>query len=407
MSFFDGNDPSSDLMSLTQEALDLASVAVHFDQEENYVGAYDYYDKCILTLDEILSKLPPMSSQWQKCIDLRNQYDDRMDMIKEMGSNRGTFLGFGSSSSNNTQTNASPMRSGASAANNNTPNQKKIIKTKLKLQEEFAFHEIPIVINTIDSSTSISPSSSAHSESQLTHTVNSIPLQLEEIPQNMLEVPYWTLRNIMKSIENTDSKGYFLTPSLFIPQKIWLQHDVKFSGIHMKITAFEMLIKCIQVNDIEGLYFAADEDSINYAESVFLLVEEEIANLRNSLSKFFPYIKEHSNLNSPVPMNAPGNSSGSNGNAFSGTANAGVEGESVLSTSEADSSTAATPANSNNSNAVETASTSDTGSEPGSNTAGSVKVSFMLFIFSLTLLTFTFAQSLSSRHRTTRLSLSI
>ena len=50
---------------------------------QNLVGACDYYDKCILTIDEVLNKLPHNSSEWKKLLEIRVNYDDRMELLRE------------------------------------------------------------------------------------------------------------------------------------------------------------------------------------------------------------------------------------------------------------------------------------------------------------------------------------
>eukprot|EP01039_Chlorochromonas_danica_P019639 gene19639-23806_t len=83
---------AEEILQLTQDALNLANVACHFDKIENYSGAYDYYDKCILSIDEVMSKLPPSSAQWHQLNVIRAQYDDRMDTLKEIEANRSSFF---------------------------------------------------------------------------------------------------------------------------------------------------------------------------------------------------------------------------------------------------------------------------------------------------------------------------
>ena len=121
-----------DLLQLTQEALDLAATACHFDKEENYVGAYDYYDKCILNLDEVMGKLPPTSTQWRKLMEIRTQYDDRMDQLKEIENSRGSLASFSLGFNKNTTRDSESGKSSFMGTK------------KKKVQEEFIFHEIDI-----------------------------------------------------------------------------------------------------------------------------------------------------------------------------------------------------------------------------------------------------------------------
>ena len=93
----------NEILQLTQEALKLATAAVHFGiymqclsifarlriiltdscVPPNLVGACDYYDKCLLTIDEALNKLSHNSNEWKNLLEIRLQYDDRMELLRE------------------------------------------------------------------------------------------------------------------------------------------------------------------------------------------------------------------------------------------------------------------------------------------------------------------------------------
>ena len=77
------DESSEEIMILTQEAYKLAATAFHFDKMQNFVGACDYYDKCILNMDEVLNKLNPESAEWKRLYEIRSKYDDRMEVLRE------------------------------------------------------------------------------------------------------------------------------------------------------------------------------------------------------------------------------------------------------------------------------------------------------------------------------------
>lgn len=228
------NDLSSELMQLTEEAFKLATTACHFDKEQNVVGACDYYDKCILNLDEVMNKLNPDSSEWKKIYDMRTKYDDRMEFLRE---------------------NDTASYSTASAK----PSSTKMPRNRRKLTDaETDFKDIDWT-----------------------------GASLESVPDDLVEVTYWLLRNIRTTMEH----GGFITKDIFVPKRIWIQNDVKFSGINAKTAAFEIIVKLV-ANHTEALYLSLDEDSMDLAEAAFGFVYEELAALQNNLSKPFPYIKE-------------------------------------------------------------------------------------------------------------------
>eukprot|EP01031_Cornospumella_fuschlensis_P038641 gene38641-46974_t len=180
---------SSELLALVQEALNLAEIAVQHDKFGNSLGAYDYYDKTLLTLDEILSKLPKTSNQYQRFFQLRVSYDERMEFLKESDS----------------------KNKGAAAAADSGDSAMPAIKPA-RSQDETNFKEILI-----------------------------LQQKFVQPPSNPVLLPFYILKNLQKSIE----EGGFLTETLFIPKKMWFQHDVKFSGINIKTTFFNVIIRLV------------------------------------------------------------------------------------------------------------------------------------------------------------------
>jgi hypothetical protein len=250
----------AEIMSLTQEALNLANVAIHFDKQDNFVGAYDYYDKCILNIDEVMSKLPRTSEQWMKMMELRISYDDRLEQLKEMDKERNSMFG-SSSRTSSVGESAIPMTTLTSTGGGGaTPgsSSSKLLRTKLQVQEELNFVEMSLEA-----------------------------FVYEPPPENVPEIPFWQLRNIQRTIED----GGYITEAMFIPKRCWTQTDVKFQGLNVKTAAFDILINLINTY-IDPLQMKSDEPSVIQAEESFQKVMDELSSLQNQLSKSFSYIKE-------------------------------------------------------------------------------------------------------------------
>jgi hypothetical protein len=128
----------------------------------------------------------------------------------------------------------------------------------------------------------------ALSQDDLNFTEIDIPNQFtyEQPPASITDIPYWTLRNIKRSIIS----GAYITESVFVPKPVWTQTDVKFAGIPVKTTAFEILLRVIE--SIENSHISADEVSLTPFEISLQVAQDELLSLQNQLSKPFPYIKE-------------------------------------------------------------------------------------------------------------------
>jgi hypothetical protein len=233
---------SHELLQLTQEALNLAQAACYFDKTENYVVAYDYYDKTILNIDEAMSKLPRNSIQWTRLLELRTVYDDRMEVLKEMENRRYRPNSIASSEKIIDENSKFSLRRRRKCVDDTN------FKELLRISENYAYTEPP-------------------TETAL--------------------VPYWVLNSIQQTIEN----GGFLTKSIFIPKKVWMQSEVKFSGQHIKITAFELILKLLSTH-VDTLYFSHDEDSLVFAEQSIATLLEEMLGMQAQLSKPFNYVRE-------------------------------------------------------------------------------------------------------------------
>ncbi len=236
-------DSKHEIVQLTNEALKLASAACHFDKSQNVVGACDYYDKCLLNIDEVLNKLQPNSDEWKQLLAIRSKYDDRMEWLRENESVKFNFAG------------------------SSTKTDSRSMVVKRSPRKRVMFNDDSYITDA---------------------TGQSLPL--EDTPIHLAEIPYWQLRNINRTIQ----EGGFLTNEVFIPKKIWTNAaGIKFSGLAAKTTAFEIIIKSITTN-LDPLYLSDDEDSLSLAEAAFIAIEEELMGLMNQLSKPFPYIKETS-----------------------------------------------------------------------------------------------------------------
>jgi hypothetical protein len=251
-----------EIIQLTQEALKLASAACHFDKVQNFIGACDYYDKCLLNIDEVLNKLAPNSDEWKQLLIIRSKYDDRMEFLRENESGKFSLL----------------------------KSDAKAVSTKRSPRKRIHFSDDSYTVDNTGQSTSI--------ESQ---------------PENHAEIPYWQLRNINRTIQD----GGFLTNNVFIHKKIWSQTGTKFSGVTAKTAAFEIILQCI-LNNVEGLYLCDDDDSLALAQTAFAAVEDELVGLQNQLSKPFPYIKERGAVNDSM---SAGSGHGSNHGSGHGPVN--------------------------------------------------------------------------------------
>lgn len=262
------SDSSNEVLKLTEEARSLALAAVEFDKAENYIGAYEYYDKAILNIDEVMSKLPRASGQWMKLCDLRGQYDDRMEQIKELETRK--YRSHSVSSDKSTE------HSTAAAAVSVSVDSSVGARRRQRAYEEVNFQEM-----------------------------NLDEFNFVEPPLDPVLTPYWLLSNLSKTIQ----QGGYLTEALFVPKKVWKQSEVKFSGLSAKTAAFELIIRLIDEN-FASLYFSPDEDSLHLAEEAARNVLEELQGLQNQLAKPFNFIREVQQQQHSPPASEPSSSHG-------------------------------------------------------------------------------------------------
>jgi hypothetical protein len=233
------------------EALELAKEACHFDTKNEIVKACDTYDKAILLIDEVLSKLHPDSTQWSSLSDMRNKYDDRMEYLRAVESTKNDF-------------------------GNSTLKQVAFSNSsKKKRQCHVAFEEDEQLLSFCAAETDY---------------YRAIP---EPPPTSSLQLPYWQMRVVMNTIIN----GGFITPTIFVPKSVWMQLGVKFSGLSTKTAAFQEIVSVL-TNNIFPLTLPKDgtgplsDLTIYQVLTALRSCREEFHKLQNHLAKPFPFINE-------------------------------------------------------------------------------------------------------------------
>ena len=206
-------DRDSEILALTEEALILANKAVISDKRGDLYEACCSYDKTVLALDEVIISTPLASDQWKRAAELRDSYNSRLLEIKKNyeSSAANGFVGhlFGGI--------GGPAVSGVSDS------------------------EDAMISNGV---TSQGHSNSQHElfEPLTPEELRAFDDGFETAPQSMLLVPYWQLRALRSSILH----GGYLTRDLLLPRGMWQQHDVKMSGISVKIEAFRAMSALLQ-----------------------------------------------------------------------------------------------------------------------------------------------------------------
>ena len=259
------NGMDGEMMNVLNLALSHANQGVTNDNEHNVVAAIDHYDKAILYMDEILVKISRENTLWSKLVQLRDDYDDRMEYLRS---------------------DIMEKRSSTSSTHQHFRN------TRKKRQSQITFEEDIDLLNVT-----------------YTDDDGDIPTNYEEPPRSLIQVPYHQMRIIQKSIE----QGAFLTPHLFCPKSVWSQIGVKFSGLSIKTSAFQDCISIIRLNvpslpddpkfksPMNSPIGSVSTGIISFVSDVPLLqsllvglktAHEEMITLQNQLSKPFPFIRE-------------------------------------------------------------------------------------------------------------------
>jgi hypothetical protein len=249
------SDEGDALVNNLAEALDLAKAACHLDNLNNVLGACDYYDKSILIIDEVLSKIPASNVQYTALAEIRNKYDDRLEYLRAVESSKYDL--------------SSPP-----------PKQTTFSSNRRKRQCHVVFEEDEQLLSAISDGGS------------------GLFCGLQESPpSNSLQLPYWQMRMITRTIEN----GGFLTPAVYIPKNVWTQLGVKFSGLSAKTLAFQGIVSVlinyifeisIPPNTAEQEAPPLKDITIHQILTSMRSCREELHKLQNQLSKPFPYIRE-------------------------------------------------------------------------------------------------------------------
>ena len=230
---------------MTQEALDLALTAVHFDSHGNYLGAADYYDKAILALDEVLIHLEPLKAESRLLLARRSLYDDRLEVLRKL-------VHDGASSETGGGTLAQDESSAAAAAmsTSSSPKTRQFVDTAAQIEDMKKSFEMP--------------------------------------PKSLVALPYWQLRMIQRTIEC----GGLLTPSLCFPQQAWRQHQIKFSGLAVKMAAFQDIVSTINTVFLPASVLPPVEDVTGMQRMLqaYNTVYLDLLALQTQLARSFPFI---------------------------------------------------------------------------------------------------------------------
>jgi len=238
-----------DCIAMTLEALALAKSAVRLDDSGNYEGAIDYYDKAILALDEVLPHLLPLAAESILLLARRALYDNRIEVLR--------FATYGSESRD-------PVESTVIALSTENVGDAHRQALPGRIRQSFVqfceFRQQELQVGAP---------------------------RFEMPPKSLVGLPYWQLRVIKCTIES----GGFITPSLFFPQQVWLQHQMKFSGLAVKSAAFTDILSSINtiVFNLE-VPPASDLMGLRTLVHSFSVVRSDFMALQSQLSRSFPYI---------------------------------------------------------------------------------------------------------------------
>ena len=249
----DLGDADGGPVRMTQEALDLALTAVHFDSHGNYLGAADYYDKAILALDEVLIHLEPLKAESRLLLARRALYDDRLEVLRQYIDGASSETGGGTQSLDES--------SAAAAAATSTLSSP---KTRQSLNHRDQF---------VDTA------------AQIEDTKKSFEMP----PKSLVALPYWQLRMIQRTIERG---GGLLSPSLYFPQQAWRQHQLKFSGLAVKMAAFQDIVSTINTVFVPASVLPPIEDvtGMHRMLHAYNTVYLDLLALQTQLARSFPFI---------------------------------------------------------------------------------------------------------------------
>jgi len=218
----------------------------------------------------VLNKLPSHSEEWRKLLEIRTKYDDRLEFLRELETNK-------HDASNDVVPLNTLKKGDFNFLGLTSPSGKN------KRQSQVAFEDLHITHNT----------SSLDAADRLTK------------PTSAVECPYWQLRIIQQTILT----GGCITPNVYIPKVMWTQIGLKFSGLSAKTLAFQNIIQILttntanlqptdklmeNMNEKMGDEAMLNEVTIQFqaAASAMKNVYDDLIVLQNHLSKPFPFIKE-------------------------------------------------------------------------------------------------------------------
>lgn len=109
----------------------------------------------------------------------------------------------------------------------------------------------------------------------------------ESPPSSVLRRPYWLLRVLRRIIV----QGGYLTSKVYVPELVWRQYGVKFSGLNAKTAAFEQIMFAV-TSRVYPVDLPTDKASSLLALNTLRLLVQDLNTLQNNLAKPFPFIRE-------------------------------------------------------------------------------------------------------------------
>ncbi len=258
-----------DLVRLLIDAVDMATSAAELESQGRLALAADYYDKVLLSIDEVLSYLDPQSAQWKGLFVHRCKYDERLELLIAAIAQQGSrYYDF-----------SLPMvpgglggMGGSQSSHSNSSSHSAGVKTA-KLFSDF---EQELLLQT----PSNLPAGERTEKGPISGPADHPAL-----------APFRLLRSIRRSVDT----GAFLTDEVYVPKAMWSQSNVKFSGLSIKTNAFQsvMVLLSEQIATLQLTDKGMRSDSLNLACNAFKITRENLRLIQNQLSKPFSYIKEH------------------------------------------------------------------------------------------------------------------
>jgi len=114
----------------------------------------------------------------------------------------------------------------------------------------------------------------------------------EAIPKKLILRPFWLMRLLSRSM----SDGGYLTPRMYVPKQLWYQKGVKYVAIETKYQACINLYQHLQ--KIEN----ANIENLSELSDILKILEKEIDDIQNMLSKKLKYIDEIVQLGSVISL---------------------------------------------------------------------------------------------------------